>query len=160
MTSKRILITGAAGFIGFHLALALKARGDSVVGLDNFNDYYDPSLKRERARLLGLENIEVIEGDVCDPSLLHRLLLEKEITHIVHLAAQAGVRYSLVNPQAYIKANIDGFLNILEVCRHFQGLPLIYASSSSVYGTNTKTPFSIDDRTDGQASLYGVTKKN
>lgn len=159
MASKRILITGAAGFIGFHLALALSARGDIVIGLDNFNDYYDPSLKRQRAELLAAQGIEVIEGDVCDQKLLHQLMKGHAITHIAHLAAQAGVRYSLVNPQTYIKSNIDGFLSILETCRQFPGVPLIYASSSSVYGTNTKTPFSIEDRTDGQASLYGVTKK-
>lgn len=159
MISKRILITGAAGFIGFHVALALKVRGDEVVGLDNFNEYYDPLLKRERARLLALKKINVVEGDVCDGLLLQRLLTEQSITHIVHLAAQAGVRYSLVNPQAYIKANINGFLSVLEACRQFPGVPLIYASSSSVYGTNKKTPFAVNDRTDGQASLYGVTKK-
>ncbi|MBA3817188.1 MAG: NAD-dependent epimerase/dehydratase family protein [Parachlamydiaceae bacterium] len=159
MTSKHILITGAAGFIGYHLALALKARGDHVIGLDNFNDYYDPSLKRERAKLLALQGIHVDEGDVCDAPLLLKLMTEKSFTHIVHLAAQAGVRYSLVNPQAYIKANIDGFLSILEVCRQFPSVPLIYASSSSVYGTNIKTPFAVEDRTDAQASLYGVTKK-
>lgn len=159
MTSKGILITGAAGFIGFHLALALNARGDEVFGLDNFNDYYDPLLKRERAKLLALKNINVVEADVCDGLLLQGLVTEKNITHIVHLAAQAGVRYSLVNPKAYIKANIDGFLSVLETCRQFPGVPLIYASSSSVYGTNKKTPFAVNDRTDGQASLYGVTKK-
>lgn len=159
MTSKRILITGAAGFIGFHLAMALKVRGDEVIGLDNFNEYYDPLLKRERARLLALKGIDVAEGDVCDGLLLRRLLTENSITHIVHLAAQAGVRYSLVNPQAYIKANIDGFLSVLGVCRQFPSVPLIYASSSSVYGTNKKTPFAVNDRTDAQASLYGVTKK-
>lgn len=159
MSPKRIFITGAAGFIGFHLSLALKGLNNEVIGLDNFNDYYDPSLKRERAKLLALEGISVLEGDVCDTSFLQRLMIENEITHVVHLAAQAGVRYSLVNPQIYIKANIDGFLSVLEVCRQFPKVPLIYASSSSVYGTNTKTPFAVDDRTDGQASLYGVTKK-
>jgi UDP-glucuronate 4-epimerase len=159
MVSKRILITGAAGFIGFHVALALQARGDEVVGLDNFNDYYDPSLKKERAKLLALKGVNIIEGDVCAISLLQHLFEEKSFTHIVHLAAQAGVRYSLINPQAYIKANIDGFLSILELCRQYPHVPLIYASSSSVYGTNTKIPFAVDDRTDGQASFYGVTKK-
>lgn len=159
MTAKRILITGAAGFIGFHTACYLKSRKDFIIGLDNFNDYYTPGLKRERAKELDRLGIQVIDGDICDTERLGCMIAEHGITHIVHLAAQAGVRYSLVNPQAYIKANIEGFLSILEVCRQSPSIPLIYASSSSVYGTNTKTPFSIEDRTDGQASLYGVTKK-
>lgn len=159
MLSKRILVTGAAGFIGFHLTKYLEARGDAVIGLDNFNDYYSPSLKRGRAEILVKHGINVIEGDVCHPSLLQELVEKNEIGHIVHLAAQAGVRYSLVNPQAYIKANIDGFLNVLEVCRRHPSIALTYASSSSVYGLNDKTPFSENDRTDSQASLYGVTKK-
>lgn len=156
---KKILITGIAGFIGFHLALDLHKRGDQVFGIDNFNDYYSSQLKRDRANELEKQNITVIEGDINHPTLLSELIEQYEITHIVHLAAQAGVRYSLINPSAYITANIDGFLNVLETCRHHPHIPLIYASSSSVYGTNTKTPFSIDDKTDHQASLYGVTKK-
>ncbi|MCE5316366.1 MAG: NAD-dependent epimerase/dehydratase family protein, partial [Parachlamydia sp.] len=151
-----IFITGAAGFIGFHLALALKARGDHVVGFDNFNDYYTPALKRSRARELALSGIVVIEGDICDyPTLLETA---RGSDHFVHLAAQAGVRYSLVNPQAYAKANLEGFVNVLEVCRH-NSMPLTYASSSSVYGANARIPFSVEDRTDSPVSLYGATKK-
>lgn len=159
MAEKRILITGAAGFIGFHAALSLKERGDKIVGLDNFNHYYDPMLKRDRAQELVRQGVEVLEGDICHPGLSSELIVKHGITHVVHLAAQAGVRYSLVNPQAYIKANVEGFLSVLEACREHPSIPLIYASSSSVYGTNTKIPFSAQDRTDSQASFYGVTKK-
>lgn len=159
MTSKRFLITGAAGFIGFHLAQHLNARGDFVIGLDNFNDYYLPKLKRDRVRELVRQNVDVVNGDICNPIFLEKVIVENGISHIAHLAAQAGVRYSLVNPQAYIKANLEGFLNVLEVCRKYPSIPLVYASSSSVYGTNDKTPFCPHDRTDHQASLYGVTKK-
>lgn len=151
-----IFITGAAGFIGFHLALALKARGDRVIGFDNFNDYYSPVLKRSRARELALAGIEVVEGDICDyPRLLESI---EECGHFVHLAAQAGVRYSLVNPHAYAKSNLEGFLNVLEACRQLK-IPLTYASSSSVYGANARIPFSENDRTDCPVSLYGATKK-
>lgn len=156
--NKQILVTGAAGFVGFHTALRLKARGDHVVGLDNFNDYYSPQLKEKRAQILQENGIKVIRGDICDFTTLEKLVKEQKITHLVHLAAQAGVRYSLLNPKAYVLSNIEGFGNILEVCRH-HGLKLIYASSSSVYGTNTKVPFSIDDPTDNPASFYGATKK-
>lgn len=157
--SKKVLITGAAGFIGFHLACALKARGDTVVGYDNFNDYYDPTLKRNRAKELAKLGVQIIEGDICHGEFLEQSIIAHQTTHLVHLAAQAGVRYSLQNPQAYIKSNIEGFLNILEVCRKNSSIKLTYASSSSVYGLNEKIPFSIEDRTDHQASLYGVTKK-
>lgn len=157
---KKILVTGAAGFIGFHLALKLKARGDFVVGFDNFNDYYSIQLKRDRAEILKKQEIPVIEGDICSRESLLQLIQEHEITHIAHLAAQAGVRYSLQNPQAYVKSNLEGFVNILEVCKQNPAIKLIYASSSSVYGLNTKIPFSIADRTDQQASFYGVTKKS
>lgn len=154
---KKILITGAAGFIGFHLARALKARGDEVLGYDNFNDYYDPGLKRERAATMA--NIEIIEGDLCDIDKLKHSFEGFATTHIVNLAAQAGVRYSLTHPQKYVSSNIEGFVNILELCKEFPSTKLVYASSSSVYGLNEKIPFSTDDRTDRQASLYGVTKK-
>lgn len=156
---KNILVTGAAGFIGYHLSEALKTRGDHVVGLDNFNDYYDPQLKKDRARFLKDKGIEVIHADVCDEEKLHTVIEDNQITHIAHLAAQAGVRYSLQNPKAYVKANVEGFLSILETCRQHPSIKLTYASSSSVYGLNSKTPFSIEDRTDQQASFYGNTKK-
>lgn len=159
-SKKNVLITGAAGFIGFHLAGHLSARGDTVVGLDNFNDYYAPQLKRDRAKKLKKEGVEIVEGDICDNALLHDIIQKHRITHLVHLAAQAGVRYSIANPQAYLKANLEGFLNILEACRRFPNIKLTYASSSSVYGNNTKVPFSEEDRTDHQASLYGATKKS
>ena len=157
--SKHVFITGAAGFIGFHLARYLHNRGDHVTGYDNFNDYYDPQLKRSRASELAKLGIKVIEGDITDFDFLKQTVNGHQTTHLVHLAAQAGVRYSLQNPQAYVEANIKGFLNILEVCRFRPAIKLTYASSSSVYGLNKKSPFSIEDRTDKQASLYGVTKK-
>lgn len=156
---KRVFITGAAGFIGFHMARYLHGRGDVVMGYDNFNPYYDPSLKRARAAELAKEGIVVEEGDCCDRAHLQTAIETFEATHILHLAAQAGVRYSLENPQIYLQSNIEGFLNILEICRLHPQVPLVYASSSSVYGLNNKVPFSIEDRTDHQASLYGVTKK-
>jgi UDP-glucuronate 4-epimerase len=159
MTGRNIFITGAAGFIGFHAALDLQQRGDHVIGYDNFNAYYDPQLKRNRSAELAKRGIVVLEGDLLDRTSLQRTIERHQTTHILHLAAQAGVRYSLENPQSYLQANIEGFLNILEICRHFPGLPLIYASSSSVYGLNQKVPFAVEDRTDMQASLYGVTKK-
>lgn len=157
--SKRILITGAAGFIGFHTALKLQKQGDIVIGIDNFNDYYDPNLKRARAKELKRAHIPVIEGDICQYDQIDQIISKHAITHTVHLAAQAGVRFSLEQPHAYIKANIEGFLNVLEACRRHPSIRLIYASSSSVYGLNEKVPFSTEDRTDRQASLYGVTKK-
>lgn len=156
---KHVLVTGAAGFIGFHLSKFLKGCGDQVIGLDNFNDYYSPLLKRDRAKELLDLGISVIEGDICDLNLLEQIIKEQGITHFINLAAQAGVRYSLVNPQAYIKANVEGFVNVLETCRQYPHIKLVYASSSSVYGLNRKTPFSVTDRTDHQASLYGATKK-
>lgn len=158
--TKKILVTGAAGFIGFHLCQKLIERNDFVIGYDNFNDYYDPRLKQQRTELLNQRGIQVEKADVNDYDLLVNVIKKHGITHMIHLAAQAGVRYSLSNPQAYVKSNLEGFLNILEACRHNPEVKLVYASSSSVYGLNTKTPFSIEDRTDQQASLYGVTKKS
>lgn len=158
MSSKRVFVTGAAGFIGFHLARALKRRGDEVLGFDNFNDYYSPDLKRKRTGILEKEGIKVVEGDICDAEALSRAC--QDSTHFVHLAAQAGVRYSLTNPQAYVKANIEGFVNVLEWCRKQKQVSLVYASSSSVYGRNSKTPFSINDPVDHPASLYGATKRS
>lgn len=160
MSAKRIFITGAAGFIGFHAARHFSQRGDTVVGLDNFNPYYDITLKRARASELSKLGITIHENDLQNRAALQRIVDGHDVTHVVHLAAQAGVRYSLQNPQAYVQSNIEGFLNILEVCRTRPSMPLIYASSSSVYGLNTKVPFSVQDRTDAQASFYGVTKKS
>ena len=157
--SKNILVTGAAGFIGYHLILELKKRGDHVIGYDNFNDYYNPFLKRNRQKELSKADITVIEGDINDIEKLDRLIQQHQITHIAHLAAQAGVRYSLINPKASTQTNVEGFLNILELCKK-HSLKLTYASSSSVYGNNTKIPFSETDPTHSQASLYGVTKKS
>ncbi len=156
---KKILVTGAAGFIGFHLSRLLKKRGDIVIGLDNFNAYYSPELKRKRAEILASEGITVIEGDLCDKELLQRVAEQQEFTHIVNLAAQAGVRYSVTHPQAYADSNLQGFLNVLELCRSLPQAKLVYASSSSVYGLNSKIPFSEDDKTDRPASFYGATKK-
>ncbi len=153
---KRIFITGAAGFIGSHLAKQLQKRGDSVLGLDNFNDYYDPQLKRDRAKLL---ETEINEGDIADFQKLEKIVRQFNPTHIVHLAAQAGVRTSVTHPHLYMQTNLNGFFHILEVCRQRPNVPLIYASSSSVYGLNEKAPFSTDDMTDRPASLYGATKK-
>lgn len=156
---KRVLITGAAGFIGFHLALHLHQRGDFVLGLDNFNAYYDPELKYERERILQSKNVQIVHGDIRDQKLVKELLSNHEITHIVHLAAQAGVRHSLSAPDDYVASNLQGFVSILESCRAFPKIKLIYASSSSVYGLNTKIPFAVEDKTDHPTNLYGATKK-
>jgi UDP-glucuronate 4-epimerase len=157
--AKRILITGAAGFIGFHLARYLQSRGDFVIGLDNFNSYYDPSLKRKRAEILQGEGVEITQSDIQERDLLKLLLLRHGITHFVHLAAQAGVRHSISHPDDYVASNLQGFVSILEACRLFPSLKLIYASSSSVYGLNRKIPFSVEDKSDYPANLYGATKK-
>lgn len=159
MKKKSILVTGAAGFIGYHLSERLLQRHDRVVGLDNFNAYYDPKLKENRASHLREQGMDIVHGDINDAALVENLINENHITHIVHLAAQAGVRYSLVNPQAYIEANIHGFLSILETCKKHPHIFLTYASSSSVYGTNKKIPFSITDSTEHPANFYGATKK-
>jgi len=157
---KKVFVTGAAGFIGFHLARALNERGDHVVGYDNFNDYYDPSLKYARRDELKKAGVEVIEGDLLDKELLKEKAIEHQTTHFAHIAAQPGVRYSILNPDAYLRSNLQGFLNVLEVCRDLKDVKLTYASSSSVYGLNKKIPFSESDRTDHQVSLYGATKKS
>ncbi|MBS0624509.1 MAG: NAD-dependent epimerase/dehydratase family protein [Verrucomicrobia bacterium] len=156
---KRILITGAAGFIGFHLATYLHKRGDFVVGCDNFNSYYDPQLKYEREKILQSLDISILHADILNRQTLRDLILRSKITHVVHLAAQAGVRHSLTHPDDYVDSNLHGFVSILEACRSFPGLKLIFASSSSVYGLNKKTPFSVDDPTDHPSNLYGATKK-
>lgn len=159
MARNTILVTGSAGFIGFHASRALKERGDSVVGLDNFNAYYSPELKRQRAALLKEQGIEVIEADLNDRKTLATLFQTYPFTHVLHLAAQAGVRYARSNPEAYLASNINGFLSLLETLRTYPHVKLIYASSSSVYGRNTKIPFSTADNTDKPANLYAATKK-
>ncbi len=154
------LITGAAGFIGFHLARRLLARGEAVLGVDNLNDYYDPALKQ--ARLVQLENhpsFSFVKLDVADRLGMAQLFAQGRIARVVHLAAQAGVRYSLQNPWAYIEANVQGFMTILEGCRHHPVEHLVFASSSSVYGLNTSMPFSVHDNVDHPVSLYAATKK-
>ncbi|NGX39863.1 MAG: UDP-N-acetylglucosamine 4-epimerase [Chlamydiae bacterium] len=155
---KRIFITGIAGFIGFHLAKALIARGDQVFGCDNFNDYYSPALKKERARLLTQAGIPITTCDICDP-ILATLIEKQEPTHLVHLAAQAGVRMSLKAPEKYQEANGNGFFRILEILRQNPSIKCTFASSSSVYGLNKKIPFSENDTTDHPANFYGATKK-
>lgn len=155
-----ILVTGAAGFIGFHLTRALTSRGDEVVGVDNVNDYYDPSLKEARlAQLQPLDSFRFHRMDIADGAGLMSLFQTERPDAVVHLAAQAGVRYSLQNPHAYVQANLVGFLNILEACRHHPVKHLVYASSSSVYGANTAMPFSVHDNVDHPVSLYAATKK-
>lgn len=156
----KVLVTGAAGFIGMHVSQILLARGDQVVGLDNLNDYYDPKLKHARlARLNGHPGFEFVQMDVADRTGIAALFERHCFDRVVHLAAQAGVRYSLVNPHAYIDANIVGFTNILEGCRHTGVQHLAYASSSSVYGGNTHMPFSEHHGVDHPVSLYAATKK-
>nr|XP_043620985.1 UDP-glucuronate 4-epimerase 3-like [Erigeron canadensis] len=155
-----VLVTGAAGFVGTHVSMALKRRGDGVLGLDNFNDYYDPSLKRARQSLLDKSGIYIVEGDLNDVVLLKKLFELVPFSHVMHLAAQAGVRYAMQNPSSYIHSNIAGFVNLLEICKNADPQPaIVWASSSSVYGLNTKVPFSEKDRTDQPASLYAATKK-
>lgn len=155
-----VLVTGAAGFVGTHVSAALKKRGDGVLGLDNFNDYYDPSLKKSRQALLERSGIFIVEGDINDEALLKKLFEVVKFTHVMHLAAQAGVRYAMQNPGSYVHSNIAGFVNLLEVCKNANPQPsIVWASSSSVYGLNTKVPFSEKDRTDQPASLYAATKK-
>jgi UDP-glucuronate 4-epimerase len=172
----KILVTGTAGFIGFHLAKTLLERGDEVVGIDNINDYYDVELKYSRLAKTGIAREDVVfnvlvnsliypgyqfmQMDLCDRPLLEQLFSLKKFDKVINLAAQAGVRYSLDNPQAYIDANITGFLNILECCRFHNIRHLVYASSSVVYGNNTKMPLSTADRVDHPISLYAATKKS
>ncbi|XP_043717254.1 UDP-glucuronate 4-epimerase 3-like [Telopea speciosissima] len=155
-----VLVTGAAGFVGTHVSAALKRRGDGVLGVDNFNDYYEPSLKRARQALLERTGVFVVEGDINDSALLRKLFDVVAFTHVMHLAAQAGVRYAMQNPSSYVHSNIAGFVNVLEVCKSANPQPsIVWASSSSVYGLNSKVPFSEKDRTDQPASLYAATKK-
>jgi UDP-glucuronate 4-epimerase len=156
----KVLLTGAAGFIGMTTALRLLTRGDEVVGLDNLNDYYDVNLKQNRLnRLLPHSGFRFVKLDVSDQAGMAALFATEKFDRVIHLAAQAGVRYSLQNPHAYIESNVVGFTNILEGCRHNKVQHLVYASSSSVYGGNTKMPFSEHDSVDHPVSLYAATKK-
>lgn len=157
----KILITGAAGFIGFHLAKRFAAAGAEVFGIDNLNDYYSVELKKDRLRQLETEqNFRFEAVDLADGESLNELFKAFGFTHVVNLAAQAGVRYSLINPKSYINSNIVGFANLLECCRHNEVQHLVYASSSSVYGLNTSMPFSVHDNVDHPVSLYAASKKS
>ena len=154
------MVTGAAGFIGFHVARQLLAEGRHVVGLDNLNDFYDPALKRSRLDLLRQESgFEFVQADLSDRPSIAALFAKHGFANVIHMAGQASVRHSINHPHAYADANLEGFLNILEGCRHNRCRHLIYASSSSVYGGNTKLPFAVADRTDHPVSLYAATKK-
>lgn len=156
----RVLVTGAAGFIGSHLSQRLLARGDEVLGYDNLNAYYDPRLKQARLdKLLPLDGFESVQASLEDRAALEAAFDRFKPQRVVNLAAQAGVRYSLENPQAYVESNIVGFLNILEACRHRGIEHLVYASSSSVYGANKKLPFAVEDSVDHPVSMYAATKK-
>ncbi|MBE0436588.1 MAG: NAD-dependent epimerase [Methylomicrobium sp.] len=156
----KILVTGTAGFIGNHLALRLLERGDEVIGIDNLNDYYDVNLKKSRlARILDHERYTDIRADLADRDRIEQVFKEHRPERVVNLAAQAGVRYSIENPHAYIDSNIVGFINILEGCRHYGVEHLVYASSSSVYGANESMPFSVHDNVDHPLSLYAASKK-
>lgn len=156
-----ILVTGAAGFIGFHLSKRLLEHKFNVIGIDNLNDYYDVILKKDRLRILEENShFEFHQIDITDSKKVNQLFEEKSIPIVIHLAAQAGVRYSIENPHAYVFSNQVGFINILEACRHYHGKHLIYASSSSVYGANTNIPFSTKDPVDHQVSIYAATKRS
>ncbi|MEQ8304033.1 MAG: NAD-dependent epimerase [Cyclobacteriaceae bacterium] len=160
MSKEKVLVTGAAGFIGFHLSKRLVDAGYGVVGLDNMNAYYEVSLKEARLKALQeQEDFQFVKADLANKNALDKLFKENSFQYVINLAAQAGVRYSLENPQAYIDSNIQGFINILECCRHHKPAHLIYASSSSVYGANTKMPFSVHHNVDHPLSLYAATKK-
>lgn len=156
-----ILVTGAAGFIGFHLSVNLLESGETVIGFDNLNDYYDPRLKEERLKILAkYEKFTFIRGDLADKEAVEKVFADYQPEVVVNLAAQAGVRYSITNPDAYISSNLVGFFNILEACRNHPVKHLVYASSSSVYGTNKKVPYSTEDKVDNPVSLYAATKKS
>ena len=159
-----ILVTGAAGFIGFHLSMRLLDEGQQIVAIDNINSYYDPELKRDRVRLLvehnNANNLQLRQVDISDTVAMREVFESFRLDYVVHLAAQAGVRYSIDNPSAYIDSNIVGFSNILECCRISNIKHLVYASSSSVYGMNTTTPFATTDRADYPVSVYAATKRS
>jgi UDP-glucuronate 4-epimerase len=160
MSDQTILVTGAAGFIGFHVARQLLAEGRDVVGLDNLNSYYDPALKQSRLDILRANSrFSFVQIDLADRPSMSQLFAKHRFAVVVHLAAQAGVRHSIDHPHAYVDSNLDGFVNVLEGCRHNECRHLVYASSSSVYGANTKLPFSVNDNVDRPISLYAATKK-
>ncbi|RFZ95377.1 NAD-dependent epimerase [Mucilaginibacter conchicola] len=172
----KVLVTGAAGFIGYHLSKQLLERGDEVIGLDNINDYYDVNLKYSRLQQLGIErelieegklvesavnsNFKFVKQDLESEEFISQLFKDNAFDAVVNLAAQAGVRYSIENPKAYIKSNVEGFLNILEACRNYPVKHLVYASSSSVYGANTKMPFHVQDPVNHPVSVYAATKRS
>jgi UDP-glucuronate 4-epimerase len=160
MSDQTILVTGAAGFIGFHVARQLLAEGRDVVGLDNLNNYYDPALKLSRLNILRANSrFSFVQIDLADRASMDQLFTNHRFSVVIHLAAQAGVRHSIDHPHAYVDSNLQGFANVLEGCRHHACRHLVYASSSSVYGGNAKLPFSVDDKTDYPISLYAATKK-
>jgi len=160
MSDQTILVTGAAGFIGFHVARQLLAEGRSVVGLDNLSTYYDPALKQTRLKVLREDSrFGFVQIDLADRASIDQLFAKHRFPAVIHLAAQAGVRHSIDHPHAYADANLEGFLNVLEGCRHHECRHLLYASSSSVYGANTKLPFSVKDNVDRPISLYAATKR-
>jgi UDP-glucuronate 4-epimerase len=157
----KLLVTGAAGFIGFHTARRLLERGDQVVGLDNLNSYYDPELKRGRLELLrAYPAFRFVEADISDREAMENVFRTGGFQRVVHLAAQAGVRYSIINPHAYVQSNITGFLHVIEGCRHHGVEHLVYASTSSVYGANTRMPFTEQQNVDHPLTLYAATKKS
>jgi UDP-glucuronate 4-epimerase len=160
MSDQPILVTGAAGFVGFHVCRQLLAEGRDVVGLDNLNGYYDPALKQSRLDILRVApRFEFVQADLADRVRIASLFADGCFPLVLHLAAQAGVRYSIDHPHAYVEANLEGFLNVLEGCRHHGCRHLVYGSSSSVYGANTKLPFSVSDPTDHPISFYAATKR-
>jgi UDP-glucuronate 4-epimerase len=156
----RVLLTGAAGFIGFHVGMALAKRGDTVIGVDNLNDYYDVGLKEARRDILaGQDGVKFIKADLADREAMETIFGQEKPERVINLAAQAGVRYGFVNPHAYIQSNVVGFLHVLEGCRHNDVEHLVYASTSSVYGANTDLPFAVTQNVDHPVSLYAATKK-
>lgn len=163
LNNKTILITGVAGFIGSNLVKKILAEFNAkkIIGLDNVNDYYDVKIKEHRlAKLVNNSKFEFIKGNLADKEMINKIFKESKPEIVVNLAAQAGVRYSITNPDAYIEANLIGFYNILEACRNNEVEHLVYASSSSVYGSNKKVPYSTDDKVDNPVSLYAATKKS